>query len=466
MPTNRVYRIAVIPGDGIGKEVVPEGVRVLEAAAKKFGFELRQDDFDFASYDYYAKHQRMMPEDWKEKIGQHDAIFFGAVGWPDVVPDHISLWGSLLQFRRAFDQYVSLRPVRLMPGVPSPLAGREPGDVDFYDLGAPPAGSKIFAAIDAAAANQSDFEMRITTGTDTIGYDHDDGTSWVGSNAPIVAGPIAPGGEIYARIDSVPAVTGNEPYSFFARIETGAAQAEDLLDITPSGPPDFNTAITVTGGGFVKGTMSTANDMDCFEFVAYEGDDIVAFSDNNPDRAAGTITNVWPELVTLDGAPPSNTLLGGQVLRNIDPNTPSSGLAGVTPSVTSEFQHYRARYTGAYMICYTPTSDINNATNPPASDYPLPYAGSISLTCSARPGTGPSTRTAMRRNADCSSGTRCRISSNVPETSRLVMTMSWKASIPTHSTPTLATRSRSLAPNARDQWRAVKAPAPATVFRK
>ena len=132
MPTNRVYRIAVIPGDGIGKEVVPEGVRVLETAAKKFGFELRQDDYDFASYDYYAKHERMMPEDWKEKIGGHDAIFFGAVGWPAKIPDHISLWGSLIMFRREFDQYVNLRPVRLMPGVPSPLANRKPGDIDFW----------------------------------------------------------------------------------------------------------------------------------------------------------------------------------------------------------------------------------------------------------------------------------------------------------------------------------------------
>ena len=126
MPTNRVYNVAVIPGDGIGKEVVPEGVRVLEAAAKKFGFELRQDHFDFASYDYYAKHERMMPEDWKDKIGGHDAIFFGAVGWPAKIPDHISLWGSLIQFRREFDQYVNLRPVRLMPGVPSPLANENP----------------------------------------------------------------------------------------------------------------------------------------------------------------------------------------------------------------------------------------------------------------------------------------------------------------------------------------------------
>src|SRR3546814_8382730 len=74
----------------------------------------------------------MMPDDWKAQIGGHDAIFFGAVGWPESVPDHVSLWGSLIQFRREFDQYVNLRPVRLMPGVPSPLAGRSPGDIDFY----------------------------------------------------------------------------------------------------------------------------------------------------------------------------------------------------------------------------------------------------------------------------------------------------------------------------------------------
>jgi tartrate dehydrogenase/decarboxylase/D-malate dehydrogenase len=126
------HRIAVIPGDGIGKEVVPEGLRVLEAAARRFGLDLAFDHFDFACCDYYLKHASMLPPDWKERIGRHDAIFFGAVGWPAAVPDHVSLWGSLLQFRREFDQYVNLRPVRLMPGVASPLAGRQPGDIDFY----------------------------------------------------------------------------------------------------------------------------------------------------------------------------------------------------------------------------------------------------------------------------------------------------------------------------------------------
>jgi tartrate dehydrogenase/decarboxylase/D-malate dehydrogenase len=130
--TNRKHRIAVIAGDGIGKEVVPEGLRALEAAAKRFGLALELDQFDFASCDYYERHGTMLPEDWKETIRGHDAIFFGAVGWPARVPDHVSLWGSLLKFRREFDQYVNLRPVRLMPGVPCPLANRAPGDIDFY----------------------------------------------------------------------------------------------------------------------------------------------------------------------------------------------------------------------------------------------------------------------------------------------------------------------------------------------
>jgi len=126
----KTHRIATLPGDGIGKEVVPEGIRALEAAATRFDLKLQWDHFDW-SCDYYRKHGQMMPDDWKDQIGGHDAIFFGAVGWPAVVPDHVSLWGSLLKMRREFDQYVNLRPVRLMPGVPTPLAGRAVGDIDF-----------------------------------------------------------------------------------------------------------------------------------------------------------------------------------------------------------------------------------------------------------------------------------------------------------------------------------------------
>jgi tartrate dehydrogenase/decarboxylase/D-malate dehydrogenase len=124
------YRIAAIPGDGIGKEVVPEGIRVLDAAGRRFGISFTWDHFDW-SCEHYRDHGRMMPENGLDTIRGHDAIFLGAVGFPGV-PDHVSLWGLLIPIRRAFEQYVNLRPVRLLRGVTSPLAGRTAKDLDFY----------------------------------------------------------------------------------------------------------------------------------------------------------------------------------------------------------------------------------------------------------------------------------------------------------------------------------------------
>ncbi|MCX2860649.1 tartrate dehydrogenase [Paucibacter sp. PLA-PC-4] len=128
----KTYKIAVIPGDGIGKEVMPEGLRALQAAAQRFGFQLALTPIDWASCDYYAQTGAMMPDDWKAQLEGMDAILFGAVGWPATVPDHVSLWGSLLKFRREFDQYINLRPVRLFDGVPCPLAGRKAGEIDYF----------------------------------------------------------------------------------------------------------------------------------------------------------------------------------------------------------------------------------------------------------------------------------------------------------------------------------------------
>ena len=128
---SKPYRVALIPGDGIGKEVAPEGVRVLEAAARRFGLALELTPIDWASCDYFQQHGSMMPDDWKAQLQGMDALLFGAVGWPATVPDNVSLWGSLLKFRREFDQYINLRPVRLFEGVPCPLAGRRPGDIDY-----------------------------------------------------------------------------------------------------------------------------------------------------------------------------------------------------------------------------------------------------------------------------------------------------------------------------------------------
>ena len=129
---NKSLKIAVIPGDGIGTEVTPWGVRCLEATAKVFNLSLTFEQFDFASCAYYKKHGDMLPPDWNATLSKFDALYFGAVGMPDEVPDHVTLWGSLLKFRREFDQYINLRPCRLMPGVKCPLAGRNPGDIDFW----------------------------------------------------------------------------------------------------------------------------------------------------------------------------------------------------------------------------------------------------------------------------------------------------------------------------------------------
>ena len=131
------FKIAVIPGDGIGKEVMPQALRVLDAVAKRFAIALELTPISWASCDHFAATGQMMPDDWNAQLQPMDALLFGAVGWPAVVPDHVSLWGSLLKFRREFDQYINLRPVRLFDGVPCPLVDakgrpRKPGDVDFF----------------------------------------------------------------------------------------------------------------------------------------------------------------------------------------------------------------------------------------------------------------------------------------------------------------------------------------------
>ncbi|WP_432470465.1 tartrate dehydrogenase [Amphritea sp. HPY] len=122
--------IAVIPGDGIGKEVIPEGIQALEAAGRKHGINYNWTEFDW-SCETYHRTGRMMPEDGIDQLSKFSAIYLGAVGFPGV-PDHTSLWGLLIPIRRAFDQYVNLRPVRLFEGVPCPLANKKPGDIDFY----------------------------------------------------------------------------------------------------------------------------------------------------------------------------------------------------------------------------------------------------------------------------------------------------------------------------------------------
>ena len=123
------YKIAVLPGDGIGKEVVPEGTRVLESVGNRFDIQFKWETFPWGC-EFYSQNGRMMPEDGIDQLRECDAIFLGAVGFPGV-PDHISLWGLLIPVRRQMQQYVSLRPIRMLKGMVSPLRDRGPADIDF-----------------------------------------------------------------------------------------------------------------------------------------------------------------------------------------------------------------------------------------------------------------------------------------------------------------------------------------------
>src|SRR5271165_383156 len=164
------YKVAVIAGDGIGQEVMPEGIRVVDAAAKKSGIRFEWDEFDW-SCKRYAATGAMMPEDGLERIRRHDAIFLGAVGFPGV-PDHVSLWGLLIPIRRRFAQYVNLRPCRLMPGTRTPLADRGPADIDFYVVRENTEGE--YSSIGGRIYEGTEFEIAMQqsvfsrTGTDRI----------------------------------------------------------------------------------------------------------------------------------------------------------------------------------------------------------------------------------------------------------------------------------------------------------
>ncbi len=128
---SQTYNVAVIAGDGIGKEVMPEGLKIVKAAADKFGLDIDFHTFEWGGCDYYETHGKMMPDNWKDQVADMDAIYFGAVGWPASVPDHISLWGSILTFRREFDQYINMRPVRTFEGVKCALSTPKADDIDF-----------------------------------------------------------------------------------------------------------------------------------------------------------------------------------------------------------------------------------------------------------------------------------------------------------------------------------------------
>src|SRR5579863_5192876 len=153
----KTYRVAVIAGDGIGKEVVPEGILAMEAAARRYGFGFEWQEFDW-SCETYAKTGRMMPEDGIEQLSSYDSVFLGAVGYPGV-PDHISLWGLLIPLRREFHQYINLRPIRLLAGVDCPLKDRNSGFIVFYIMRENNEGQYSFFFIKESAGTENEMAM-------------------------------------------------------------------------------------------------------------------------------------------------------------------------------------------------------------------------------------------------------------------------------------------------------------------
>jgi uncharacterized repeat protein (TIGR01451 family) len=254
-------------------------------------------------------------------------------------------------------------------------------DVDFISLGTPPAGSRVFAGTDNAPSNNQDWEMRVTTTTDTLQYDNDDGTSIVGSNSPQIAGALTDGNPTFIRLNH--RVGAAEPWRLFTRVETGAPQVETEPNDAGGGNVSFGTSQSITGGGYLRGTTASATDADCFRFVVHEGDDISIFSGANPDRTVGVIGDNWPVLYDLSDSGYNLEIVGGQTVRSLLDPSPGT-LTGLTPSVTSEFFNRRARYTGAMVVCYYPI-DHNPPDPGPQPAFPNPWVASISLNCGPVP---------------------------------------------------------------------------------
>jgi uncharacterized repeat protein (TIGR01451 family) len=272
------------------------------------------------------------------------------------------------------------------------------GDVDFWTLGSPVSGSKVYAAVAGAGANDYDWRMRITSTTETLGFDDDDDTQLNGSLAPNVSGAKTTGGETFVKLSRSSAFV-SEAYRLYAVVEPpiAAAQAEsggEAWDISFGWPGDGLFDDFLNNGantGYITGTFLSPTDSDCYKALAYEGDDLIWFGDSNPTRVAGTGVNSNPEIIIYDaaGAGISNFVFSTGTSRNIGPFTGNTGLNAITPQSTSFFQHWRATYSGLFDLCFYGFSTALNTNT-----TPLSYAGALTSNCGPMHPAGPGTTTA------------------------------------------------------------------------
>ena len=264
------------------------------------------------------------------------------------------------------------------------------GDHDFYDIGSVAAGNKIFTGIDANTSNEYDWRLRVNTSTDTLGFDDDDGNFTTGVRAPVIGGAVAAGGETYLHVSRTMPRVG-EPYHLNAIVRPPLAAAQLESEVSPYGGNDIyfywpsNTVVAnpVTAGGYLKGSFN-ALDSDCFKFCVNKGDLMHWYGDGNPDRIApptrGLSQLVQPIIYDSDSAGISNFIFGSEPRRNILPASPSAGLNGMTPWITTSYSDYRATYTGEIEVCfYEPSSRVTPAPIPGYS--PGPWAASLGVNC-------------------------------------------------------------------------------------
>jgi uncharacterized repeat protein (TIGR01451 family) len=278
------------------------------------------------------------------------------------------------------------------------------GDEDFFSLGTPPSGSKVFAALDARGATDQDFRMRITSASKTFQFDDDDGIGRNGANAPVIGGAVTDGSPAYVKISRTTSRLSS-PYELLAVVRPPLASAQLEDESGPTGndiyfgwPGDVINANAVNNGannGYVRGTYGFQGDSDCFKFLVNEGDLMDWFGDGNPGRLAGAtaITNV-PQMIIYDAdnAAISNFAFGmAPGRRNITPNVAQPTLNALSPSVLSFFLEWRATYTGMLEVCYYDASSLIGLGVP---NHPSPYAGSLNVNCGPLQAAGPGTTTA------------------------------------------------------------------------
>jgi uncharacterized repeat protein (TIGR01451 family) len=275
------------------------------------------------------------------------------------------------------------------------------GDTDYYFVGAPPAGSKVFVGSDAKTANDYDFRMRVTTASNTLQMDDDDVTSRGGANAPCIAGAVTDGSDTYVEVSrTTPRTSATYELYTIVRPPLAAALVEDESgptgnDIYFGWPGDVvNANYTMNSGGYVRGSFQFQGDSDCFKFLVNEGDLMDWFGDGGPGRTNLPVSSVnVPQPIVYDAEPAgiSNFGFGNNPRKNLLANVQGPGLRALSPAVTSSYFQWRASYTGMLEVCYYDASAFIGQGTPA---HPSAWAGSLSVNCGPLQPAGPGTTTA------------------------------------------------------------------------